>query len=209
SRLTGGVESLLKGNKVDIVQGEVYFVDQNNVRVMSEQSSQTYTFNNCIIATGATPIEIPSFKFSDRVLDSSGALNLDEIPEKMVVIGGGYIGIELGSAYANLGTEVTIIEGEKDILSGNYERQITQVVKKRLKKKNVTLITEATAKNVDESKDGVKVTYEAKGKEEVIEADYVLVTVGRRPNTDELGLEQVGIELDDRGLVKIDEQCRT
>src|SRR5699024_9668136 len=80
---------------------------------------------------------------------------------------------------------------------------------KRLKKKNVTLITEATAKNVDESKDGVKVTYEAKGKEEVIEADYVLVTVGRRPNTDELGLEQVGIELDDRGLVKIDEQCRT
>src|SRR5699024_3313700 len=92
---------------------------------------------------------------------------------------------------------------------GNYEKQITQVVKKRLKKKNVTLITEATAKNVDESKDGVKVTYEAKGKEEVIEAGYVLVTVGRRPNTDELGLEQVGIELDDRGLVKIDEQCRT
>src|SRR5699024_2413660 len=191
SRLTGGVESLLKGNKVDIVQGEVYFVDQNNVRVMSEQSSQTYTFNNCIIATGSTPIEIPSFKFSDRVLDSSGALNLDEIPEKMVVIGGGYIGIELGSAYANLGTEVTIIEGEKDILSGNYERQITQIVKRRLKNKKVKLITQAVAKGVEETDAGVKVTYEAKDKEEVIEADYVLVTVGRRPNTDELGLEQV------------------
>src|SRR5699024_2453018 len=176
---------------------------------MDDKTSQTYTFKNCIIATGSRPIEIPNFKFSDRVLDSTGALNLDEIPEKLVVIGGGYIGLELGTAYANFGTEVTIVEGEKDILSGNYEKQITQVVKKRHKKKNVTLITEATAKNVDEYKDGVKVTYEAKGKEEVIEVDYVLVTVGRRPNTDELGLEQVGIELDDRGLVKIDEQCRT
>src|SRR5699024_3262847 len=129
--------------------------------------------------------------------------------EKLVVIGGGYIGLELGTAYANLCTEVTIIEGEKDILSGNYEKQITQVVKKRLKDKNVTLITEATAKSVEETKAGVKVTYEAKGNEETIEADYVLVTVGRRPNTDELGLEQVGIEVDDRGLVKIDKQCRT
>jgi len=208
-KLTSGVEGLLKGNKVDIVKGEVYFVDKNNVKVMDDASSQTYTFKNCIVATGSTPVEIPSFPYSDRVINSTGALNLTEKPEKLVVIGGGYIGLELGTAYANLGTEVTIVEGEKDILSGNYEKQITQVVKKRLKNKNVTLITEATAKSVDESKDGVKVTYEAKGKEEVIEADYVLVTVGRRPNTDELGLEQVGIELDDKGLVKIDEQCRT
>src|SRR5699024_9610511 len=101
NRLTGGVESLLKGNKVDIVKGEVYFVDENNVRVMDESHSQTYTFKDCIIATGSTPIEIPSFKYSDRVLDSTGALNLKEVPEKLVVVGGGYIGVELGSAYAN------------------------------------------------------------------------------------------------------------
>src|SRR5699024_9611961 len=208
-RLTGGVEALLKGNKVDVVKGEVYFVDQHNVRIMDDQNSQTYTFKNCIIATGSRPIEIPSFKFSDRVLDSSGALNLTEIPEKLVVIGGGYIGLELGSAYANLGSEVTIVEGEKDILGGLFERQMTQIVKRRLKNKGVTLITEAMAQGVEETKDGVKVTYEAKGKEEVIEADYVLVTVGRRPNTDDLGLEQVGIEVDDRGLIKIDKQCRT
>src|SRR5690625_3933928 len=209
NRLTAGVESLLKANKVDIVQGEVYFVDQNNVKVMDESNSQTYTFNNCIIATGSTPIEIPSFPYSERVIDSTGALNLTEIPKKLVVIGGGYIGLELGTAYANFGTEVTIVEGEKDILSGNYEKQITQVVKRRLKNKNVKLITDAMAKSVEESSNGVKVTYEVKGAEETVEADYVLVTVGRRPNTDELGLEQVGIELDDRGLVKIDEQCRT
>ncbi|WP_077325915.1 dihydrolipoyl dehydrogenase [Virgibacillus siamensis] len=207
-KLTSGVQGLLKGNKVDIVKGEVYFVDKNTVKVMDEKQSQTYTFNNCIIATGSSPIEIPSFKFSDRVLDSTGALNLDEIPEKMVVIGGGYIGTELGTAYANFGTEVTVLEGTKEILGG-FEKQMKQVVKKRLKKKGVNVITEAMAKGVEESKDGVKVTYEANGNEETVEADYVLVTVGRRPNTQELGLEQVGIEVDDKGLIKIDKQCRT
>src|SRR5699024_279987 len=209
NRLTGGVESLLKGKKVDIVEGEVYFVDDHNVRVMDENSSQTYTFKNCIIATGSTSIVIPSFKFSERVLDSSGALNLKEIPKKLVVIGGGYIGVELVSAYANLGSEVVIVEGGKDLFNGMFEREMTQIVKRRLKNKGVKIITDAMAKGVEEDDNGVKVTYEAKGKEEVVESDYVLVTVGRRPNTSEIGLEQAGIELDDRGLVKIDNQCRT
>lgn len=208
NKLTSGVEGLLKGNKVDIVKGEVYFVDKNTAKVMDDKSSQTYKFNNCIIATGSSPIEIPSFKFSDRVLDSTGALELKEIPKKMIVIGGGYIGTELGSAYANLGTEITVLEGLKDILGG-FEKQLTQIVKKRLKKNNVDIITEATAKGVEETKDGVKVSYESNGKEETIEADYVLVTVGRRPNTEEIGLEQAGVETDDKGLIKIDKQCRT
>ncbi|WP_164217853.1 dihydrolipoyl dehydrogenase [Virgibacillus sp. YIM 98842] len=208
NKLTSGVEGLLKGNKVDILNGEVYFVDKNTAKVMDEKNSQTYTFNNCIIATGSSPIEIPSFKFSGRVLDSTGALNLEEIPEKMVVIGGGYVGTELGSAYANFGTKVTILEGAKDILGG-FEKQMTQVVKKHLKKKDVQIVTEAMAKGVEEKDDGVTVTYEVKGKDETVDADYVLVTVGRRPNTEEIGLEQVGIEKDDKGLIKIDEQCRT
>ncbi len=208
NRLTSGVESLLKGNKVDIVKGEVYFVDQNSVRIMDENNSQTYKFNNCIIATGSTPIEIPSFPFSDRVLDSTGALALKELPESIVVIGGGYIGTELGSAFANLGTKVTIIEGAKEILS-TFDKSMTKVVKRRLAQKDVTIVTDAMAKGVEESADGVKVTYEAGGKEETVDADYVLVTVGRRPNTSDIGLEQAGVEVDERGLVKIDKQCRT
>ncbi|WP_010649564.1 dihydrolipoyl dehydrogenase [Oceanobacillus massiliensis] len=208
NKLTSGVESLLKGNKVNIVKGEAYFVDHNTAKVMDEKSSQTYKFDNCIIATGSAPIEIPTFKFSDRVLDSTGALNLKEIPKKLVVIGAGYVGSELGSAYANFGTEVVFLEGAKDILSG-FEKQMTQLVKKRLKNKGASIITEAMAKGVEETKDGVKVTYEAGGKEETVEADYVLVTVGRRPNTSEIGLEQVGIEMADRGLIKVDKQCRT
>lgn len=208
NKLTSGVEGLLKGNKVDIVKGEVYFVDNNTVRVMDEKNSQSYTFKNCIIATGSTPIEIPSFKFSDRILDSTGALNLKEIPKKMVVIGGGYVGTELGTAYANFGTEVTILEGAKDILGG-FESQMSSLVKRNLKKKNVTIITDAMAKSSEETDTGVNVTYEAKGKEETIEADYVLVTVGRYPNTSEIGLESLGVEMDDKGLIKIDKQCRT
>ncbi|WP_077309849.1 dihydrolipoyl dehydrogenase [Terribacillus halophilus] len=208
NKLTSGVGGLLKGNKVDVVSGEVYFVDKNTVKVMDEKNSQTYTFNNCIIATGSTPIELPTFKYTDRVLDSTGALNLKEIPKKLVVIGGGYVGIELGTAYANFGTEVTVLEGMKDILSG-FEKQMTSLVSRGLKKKGVNIVTEAMAKGVEESADGVKVTYEANGKEETIDADYVLVTVGRRPNTSELGLEEVGIKMTDRGLIEIDEQCRT
>ncbi|WP_445506697.1 dihydrolipoyl dehydrogenase [Niallia sp. 03190] len=207
-KLTGGVEGLLKGNKVDIVKGEAYFVDANTLKVMDEKSSQTYTFKNAIIATGSTPIEIPAFKYSKRVLDSTGALALQEIPEKIVVIGGGYVGTELGGAYANFGTQVTILEGADEILGG-FEKQMSSLVTRNLKKKGAEIITKAMAKGVEESDTGVVVTYEAKGKEEKIEADYVFVMVGRKPNTDELGLEQVGIELAERGLIKTDKQCRT
>lgn len=208
SKLTGGVSGLLKGNKVDYVEGEAYFVDSNTVRVIKEDSAQTYKFKNAIIATGSRPVEIPTFKFSKRVLSSTGALNLTEVPAKLVVIGGGYIGTELGSAYANLGSEVTIIEGADDILAG-FEKQMTQIVKKGLKKKGVEVHVKASAKGVEETDNGVTVTYEVKGEEQKIEADYVLVTVGRRPNTDEIGLEELGIKFLERGLIEVDKQCRT
>lgn len=207
-KLTSGVEGLLKGNKVEIVRGEAYFVDANTVRVMTENSAQTYKFKNAIIATGSRPIELPAFKFSKRVLDSTGALNLPEIPKSMVVIGGGYIGTELGTAYANFGTKVTILEGADEILSG-FEKQMSAIVKRRLKKKGVEIFTNALAKGVEERADGVTVTFEVKGETKTIDAEYVLVTVGRRPNTDELGLEQVGIKMTERGLIEIDKQCRT
>ena len=208
NKLTGGVAGLLKGNKVEVVKGEAYFVDENNLKVMTEKASQTYTFKNAIIATGSRPIEIPNFKFGERVIDSSGALALKDVPKKLVVVGGGYIGSELGTAFANFGSEVTILEGAKDILGG-FEKQMTQIVKKGLKAKGVDIVTEAMAKSAEETDNGVKVTYEAGGETKEIEADYVLVTVGRRPNTDELGLEELGLKMSDRGLVEVDDQTRT
>ncbi|UCZ51885.1 dihydrolipoyl dehydrogenase [Bacillus shivajii] len=208
NKLTGGVEGLLKGNNVDIVKGEAYFVDDSTVRIMDEKSSQTYKFNNCIVATGSHPIELPAFKWSDRVVSSTGALALEDVPKKLIVIGGGYIGTELGSAYADLGSEVTILEGSKSILPG-FEKQMSQLVAKRLKKNGVTIKTEAFAQSMEETDSGVKIKAEVKGKEEEFEGDILLVTVGRKPNTEELGLEQAGVELDDKGLIKIDKQCRT
>ena len=208
-KLVGGVEGLLKGNKVDIVSGEAFFVDSNSLKVMTETASQTYNFKNAIIATGSRPIELPTFKYSKRVLNSTGALNLQEVPDKIVVIGGGVIGVELGTAYANFGTQVTILEGADDILSVGFEKQMSSLVKRSLKKKGAEIYAKAMAKGVEETETGVVVTAEIKGEEKKFEADYVFVMVGRRPNTDEMGLEQVGIKMSDRGIIEIDKQCRT
>lgn len=209
-KLTGGVESLLKANKVNIVKGEAYFSDKDQVKVSTDEySSQTYKFNNCIIATGSRPVELKPLPFGKRVLDSTGGLNLEEIPKSMIVVGGGYIGIEMAGAYANLGTEVTVLEGESRILSQGFEKQMTQPVQKKLKAQGVDIQTEAFAQGVEESEDSVTLTAEVKGEEKTFEAEYVLVAVGRRPNTEELGLEQIGVEIGERGLIQVNEQSRT
>lgn len=206
--LTKGVEMLLKKNKVEILKGEAFFNDSNQLRVIDGDDAQSYTFKNAIVATGSRPIEIPGFKFGGRILDSTGALNLPEVPKKMVVIGGGYIGTELAGVYANLGTELTILEGLPSILAA-FDKDMVKLVEDSFKSKDVNIVTNAMAKSAEETDNGVVVTYEVDGKTETIEADFVLVTVGRRPNTDDLGLESAGVELDDRGLVKVDEQSRS
>lgn len=206
--LTGGIEMLLKKHKVEIIKGEAFLVDPHTLRVATEDSAQTYSFNNLIVATGSRPIEIPGFKFKGRVLDSTGALALEDIPKEMVVIGGGYIGSELAGVYANFGTKVTILEGSDQIIP-TFEKDMVKLVEDNFTEKGVNVITNAMAKEAKEEDDRVTVTYEVDGKEEQVEADYVLVTVGRRPNTDELGLEIAGVEVDERGLIAVDKQGRT
>lgn len=206
--LTSGVSMLFKKHKIDTIMGTAFLKDEHSLRVMQKDSAQTYTFKNLIIATGSRPIEIKGFKFGKRILDSTGGLNLPEVPKEFVVIGGGYIGSELASAYANLGAHVTILEGTSSILP-NFEKDMVQLVLNSFKKRGVTVITNAMAKEAEDTGKGVKVTYTADGKEQTIAADYVMVTVGRRPNTDDLGLDIVGVETTDRGLIKVDAQGRT
>ncbi|MGX7418572.1 dihydrolipoyl dehydrogenase [Carnobacterium gallinarum] len=206
--LTSGVEMLLKKHKVEILRGEAFFVDEHDLRVMTETNAQSYSFNNAIVATGSRPIEIKGFKFGKRIIDSTGGLALKEVPKKLVVIGGGYIGSELAGAYANLGAEVTILEGSPSILP-NFEKDMVKYVTDNFKKKNVAIETGAMAKEAVETDNGVTVKYEVNGTEKSIDADYVMVTVGRRPNTDELGLEQAGVEVGERGLITVDAQGRT
>ncbi|RXT07846.1 dihydrolipoyl dehydrogenase [Ammoniphilus sp. CFH 90114] len=208
NKLTGGVASLLKGNKIQRLKGEVLFVNENEVRVFDNYEVNRYRFEHCIIATGSRPIELKAFPYGNRVLSSTEALELQEIPKSMVVIGGGYIGIELGQTYAKFGTEVTILEGSNSILPG-FEKEMSRWVERNLKKLGVTTHTEALAQSVEQTDSEATVTFTVKGEEKKVTADYVLVTVGRRPNTDELGLEAINMEMTDRGLIKVDHQCKT
>lgn len=205
----GGVTGLLKGNKVQMFKGEVMFINQNEARVFNDQEAPRYRFQHCIIATGSRPIELKPFPYGGRILSSTEALELQEIPKSMVVIGGGYIGIELGQTFAKFGTKVTILEGSKSILPA-AEADMSRLVKKNLDRLKVEIHTEALAQASEQNDQEVTVTFTVQGEEKKVTADYCLVTVGRRPNTDgDLGLDMIGVKMTDRGLIEIDEQCRT
>ena len=218
AQLTKGVESLLKANKVQILRGEAYFTGPEHLRVMEEKEANTYHFKHAIIATGSRPVELEGFGFGQRILDSTAALALTEVPKRLVVIGGGYIGSELAGAFANLGSEVTILEGLPSILA-QFDEDMVKLVTRSFKKKGVKVVTNAralgavalgaVALGAVATDDEVQVTYEAKGKTTTIRADYVLVTVGRRPNTDDLGLDHAGVKRSAKGLIEVDRQGRT
>ncbi|KRM75773.1 dihydrolipoyl dehydrogenase [Secundilactobacillus collinoides] len=215
-RMTSGVRMLLKKHKVDVIQGEAVLDSDTKLRVVSTGPKQfmsaddglTIEFKNLIIATGSRPVEIPGFKFEGRVVDSTGGLNLPEIPKEFVVIGGGYVGTELAGAYANLGSHVTILEGTPSILP-NFDKDMVSVVLKQMKKKGIDVVTSAMAKKAVQDDSSVTVTYEVDGKEATVKADYCMVTVGRKPNTDDIGLEMTSVKTTDRGLVEVDTQGRT
>ncbi len=207
-KLTGGVSGLFKGNKIKFVSGDAYFVDETTVSVSDEDNAERFKFNHCIVATGSRPIELKPFPYGERIVSSTGALALQEVPKRMIVIGGGYIGVELGQTYAKFGTKVTILEGTDQILPG-FEPELTRLVDRKLKKLDVDVHTNAMAKESNVTDDEVTVKFEVNGEAQEVTADYVLVTVGRRPNTDELGLENIGVKMSDRGVIEIDEQCRT
>jgi Pyruvate/2-oxoglutarate dehydrogenase complex, dihydrolipoamide dehydrogenase (E3) component, and related enzymes len=215
-RMTGGVTMLLKKHKVDVIEGEAVLDSNTKLRVVSTGPKQfmsaddglTIEFKNLIIATGSRPVEIPGFKFEGRVVDSTGGLNLPEIPKEFVVIGGGYVGTELAGAYANLGSHVTIIEGTDSILP-NFDKDMVKVVLKQMKKKGIDVITGAMAKKAEQDDKSVTVTYAVDGKESTVKADYCMVTVGRKANTDDIGLEMTDVKVGDHGLVEVDQQGRT
>ncbi|WP_018131553.1 dihydrolipoyl dehydrogenase [Effusibacillus pohliae] len=207
-KLTGGVGSLLKGNGVEIINGEALFVSPSEVRIYQGNEFNRYKFNHCIIATGSRPVELKAFPFGGRILSSTEALQLDEIPKSLVVIGGGYIGIELGQTFAKFGTKVTVIEGADQILP-QFESEIVRWVQRKLKKDGVKVHTKAKALSATQTDSNVTVKFEVDGEEKEVTADYLLVTVGRVPNTDELGLDEIGLQKDERGYIKVDNQCRT
>lgn len=206
--LTTGVKMLLKKHQVEIYKGEARFADDKVVNVMTDDSSTLLEFNHAILATGSRPVEIPGFTFEGRIIDSTAALSLPEIPETLTIIGGGVIGSELAGVYSNLGTKVTIIEGLPQILNG-FDKEMIQPVLSYFEKNQVKIVTNAQAKSSQQDDDGVTVTYEVDGESATVKSDYVLVSVGRRPNTDEIGLNATDVKLTDRGLVVVNDQQQT
>lgn len=209
NKLTGGVATLLKANKVDMMKGTATITGPNTVSVETPDGTKTITADNLIIATGSSPIEIPGFSYSDeRVINSTGALALQEIPKRMVVIGGGYIGLEMTGVYTKLGTEVTVVEMMDQVLPG-FDPDVVKILKRRMKKDGVTTLLKTKALGWEAAGDEIIVNVESeKDGKQALPADYVLVTVGRFPNSKNLGLESVGIEMDGR-FIKVDKQMRT
>jgi dihydrolipoamide dehydrogenase len=206
AKLTGGVKQLLKANGAEYRTGEAKLVSPNEVEITDAKGRVRIQARSIVIATGSRPIEIPGFKYDEqRVLSSTGALALREVPGRMVVIGGGYIGLELGMMYAKLGTKVAVIEATPNLLPGT-DPELVQVVARKMKKLGIEVQLEAKAKGDD----GRAVTIVTKdGAEARLDADKVLVTVGRRPNSEGLGLEGVGVAVDARGFIRVDERMRT
>jgi dihydrolipoamide dehydrogenase len=209
-KLTGGVVQLLKGNKSDYIDGEATFVSPRELDVKKKDGTVVrIETKNVIVATGARPIQIPGFTFDGkRVIDSTQALALTAVPKRLVVIGGGYIGLELGTVYAKLGSKVTVVEMLPTVLAG-MEPDCVRVVAQKLKKMGIEVILEARAKSWEDKGDRAVVTIEGKGGPVTLDADQILVTVGRKPTTSGFGLDKIGVKLDERGFIVTDKAQRT
>ncbi len=205
--LTGGIEFLFKKNKVTWLKGHAKFTGKDAIDV----AGTSYTAKNFIIATGSSVTPLPGVEIDqERIVDSTGALELGEVPKRMVVIGGGVIGLELGSVWKRLGAEVTVVEFLDQILPG-MDGDVRKEANKIFKKQGFTFRLGTKVTKAEKTRSGVTLTVEpAKGgAAETIEADVVLVSIGRRPNTDGLNLEAAGIQLNKRGQIEVDHDFRT
>jgi len=211
SDLTQNVRGLLENHRVEIIRGTARLAGPGKVEVASEEEeTRTLKTKNILLATGSTPIEVPSMAFDeDRIVSSTGALDFGEVPEHLGIVGGGYIGLELGSVWLRLGAKVTVIEMLPKIgttLDGQVARTLDRILKKQ--GFEFRLNTQVNEAKVSGKK--VNVTVESKGEEEQLSFDRLLVSVGRRPSTQGLGIEDLQIQTDQRtGLIAVDETCQT
>ncbi len=211
-KLTSGVRQLIKGAGGRLVMGTAKLVDKNRIQVTGPEGTFLVEAESIIIATGSRPIEVPGFAVDNqRIHDSTGALAIPEVPKRLAVIGGGYIGLELGTMWRKLGSEVTVIEFTDQLLPGN-DPELVAVVAKKLKKLGVTTHLVHKALRCEKTDEALRLVFAARadeGKELSVDVDHILVTVGRRPNSEGLGLEAAGVKVDARGFVTVDKQQRT
>ncbi len=213
STLSGGLAQLAKRRKVQVIHARASFLDSQTLKLEggdpSTYSDAKLTFEHCILASGSIPAMPGAFKLkTDRVMDSTGALALADVPESLLVIGGGYIGLELGTVYAELGTKVTVVELTPTLLP-TADRDLVKPLHDRLKKIFAGIYLNTKVAGLSEGKDAVDVTFEDEKGKRTESFSRVLVSVGRRPNSAGLGLENTEVELDEKGFVVIDDRQRT
>lgn len=204
--LSKGVDVLLKKRGVEVVKGRARLKDSRSIELEGGEVAGI-DFRDCILATGSRVAELPVAK-GLPVWTSKEAIELREIPERLLVVGGGYIGLEMGSVYAGLGSKVTVVEFMPSLLTGP-DPDLTQVVVKSCEKRFEAIHVESKVVGIEKTSGGFVVEVDHKGEKIRHECDQVLVSVGRRPNTDAIGLENTNIKLDDHGFIQIDEECRT
>ena len=208
-KLTGGLKGLAKQRKVTVVQGIGKFTNANELLVTGDGGDTKINFEHAVVACGSSPTKIPNFPYDDpRLMDSTGALELKEIPKKLLVIGGGYIGLEMASVYHGLGSQVSVVEFMPSLLPG-ADADLVKPLQKRLMAKlaNIQLSTKVTG--IKPQKNGLKVSFENSDGESNALFDRVLVSVGRRPNSAMFDAEKAGIKINERGFVVVDKQMRT
>ena len=213
-KLTGGLGQVSKMRKVTYLQGKATFVGPTELSIepVGGGDKQSLTFEHAIIATGSYPTKIPGLSInSDRVMDSTAALDLPEIPSTMLVVGGGYIGLELGSVYAALGTKVTVVEMTDGLLPG-ADRDLVTFLARRLETTLHKILLKTRVTGMEETKKGIKVLMEGEGLADADKAqvfDRVLVSIGRRPNSDVPGLDKTGVKVNEKGFIQVDAAMRT
>jgi dihydrolipoamide dehydrogenase len=213
NKLTGGLGQLSKQRHVEYIRGRAAFENSTTLRISKVDSTEvTLSFDRIIIATGSRPAIIPALKLdSPRMMDSTGALNLEDIPGSLLVVGGGYIGLELGSVYAALGTRVTVVEMLPGLLPG-ADRDLVLPLHKRLEKMFETILLNTTVASLKDEGTGIRATFEGasiqeKDREKVF--DRVLVSVGRKPNSEIAGLEKTQVHVNPRGFIEVNKQLQT
>lgn len=208
-KLTGGVEKLLESNGVEVMKGTARFVDSNTIRVEEEHDAENIDFEKAIVATGSVPVELPGFEFDqDRVLSSRELLNLEEVPEELVIIGGGYIGLEAATEFSNFGSTVKVIEARDRILA-DFDSEITQELENSEEFID-ELHVNTEARELKEKEGKTVVAAEKDGEETEIEGDKVLVAAGRKTRDveEELSLQETDVEVED-GFIQVDSQMQT
>ncbi len=210
SKLTDGLRTLVKARKVNYLRGRASFTSSSTLRVVTASGEEReVVFENAIISTGSVSRSIPGVDFgSPNVVDSDGALSMGEIPKSLLVVGGGYIGLELGTFFSSLGTEVTVVEMLPGIVQG-VDRDLARVLKKRLDQKFRSIMLETKLISINELDNEVKVSFEADGESFQEKYEKVLISVGRVPYTEGLGLENTRVGVDEKGFIKTDSQRKT